>query len=103
MEFSVYPKAELPRMMDNPTCCVDQGVTDRLHSLAHEAAAQYQPFEQRLEVQRQDHQRPPSRVGAELRGRKLPAGKVPLHDRMHFFALATALIVPADQLGSGVG
>src|SRR6266571_6005653 len=103
MELLVYPKAMLARMMNNAPRCVDQSVTDRLHSLTHETAAQYQPFQKRLEVQRQDHQRPPGRVGAELRRRKLPARKVPLHDRMHFFALTATLVVPPDQLGSRVG
>ena len=102
MELRVHPKTKLTPMMHDPTRRVDEGKPKGLPSLGHEAFAQYQPLQERLKVQRQDHDRPPGRVCTQLGRRELPARKVLLQDRMCFLTLATAFLVPTDQIGSGI-
>ena len=98
---STEPQRQLTSVVHEPAGEVDDPVADRLHPLGHPARAQDQAFHQRIEIQGQDHGAPPRSVGAEELGGQLTTRQILFHDHMRFFAFATALTVPPDELLAG--
>ena len=58
---------------------------------------QHQLLEHHIQIQRQHHDRPPSRVLSKIPGRQRAAGQVLLHHFVHFFALPAPFMLPLDQ------
>ena len=53
-----------------------------------------------MEVECQDHDRPPRSILSEVRRRKLPAGEVLFHHGVSFFRFAASLTMPANECAS---
>src|SRR5271165_1675004 len=89
---------QLTCVADHTSRQTDQMEAQGFHPLRHPALSQYQPLHRGVQVQCQDHQRPPGRVGAEQSRWQLSAGEIGLHHRVHFLALAAPLTQPPDDL-----
>lgn len=70
---------QLTGVTDHASGQADQTEAQGLHSRRHLVLPKDQPLHRGAQVQCQDHQRPPGRVGAEQPGRQLSAGEIGLH------------------------
>jgi hypothetical protein len=55
-------------------------------------------FHRGVKIQRKDHDAPPGGIFTKISRGELSSGQVVFHDGVHFFAFATPLTIPLDQL-----
>jgi len=89
---------QLTRTPAHHSGLVDQPKAQRFQPPHGPALQQNQPLHRRIEVERQNHDRPPGGVFAKIAREQLTAGLILLHDRVDFLAFTTTLAVPDDQL-----
>lgn len=94
---------ELPRVMYHQSWQPDEVQANRFHAArfpvcARRHALEYQAFHDNIEIHGDEHDRPPSGIGAEGRRWKLAPRQIVLHDRMGFLAVSAAFAVPLNQL-----